>query len=66
MKKYLSNCWEILKTDALQRKDEINLSVNVIKVEKRHQYSIRLNPKYRVIMDNQQLSPERGKSSTTI
>lgn len=33
-KKYLSNCWKSLKLFKLQRKNEINLDVNVMKIEK--------------------------------
>nr|DAP40169.1 MAG TPA: hypothetical protein [Caudoviricetes sp.] len=44
MKKYVSNCWKILKTIKPQRKNEINLGVKVTKVEKINCMRARLNP----------------------
>ena len=44
MKNYPSNCWEPLKTNKLQRRDEINSSVNVVKTEKIICMRARLNP----------------------
>lgn len=52
------NCWEILKTNKLKRKDEIYLNVYVTKVEKIVSmiYGVNLTIVYK--MDNQQLSSE--------
>lgn len=44
MLKYSPNCWNTLKTIKLQRKDEIYLSVNVMKIEKINCMRARLNP----------------------
>ena len=44
MKKYSSNCWDTLKTIKLQRKDEICLGVNVMKIEKINCMRARLKP----------------------
>lgn len=46
MKKYAFNCWKTLKKYILQHKDEICLSVNVTKVEKKYTYGAWLNPKH--------------------
>ena len=52
------NCWKILKTNKLKRKDEIYLNVYVTKVEKIVSmiYGVNLTIVYK--MDNQQLSSE--------
>lgn len=44
MKNYPSNCWKTLKTNKLQRRDEINSSVNAVKTEKIICMRARLNP----------------------
>ena len=65
MIKYLSNCWDTLKTIKLQRKDEICLSVNVMKIEKINCMRARLNPL--LFFNGQSAAKSRiEKRSTTI
>lgn len=45
MKSRTLNCWKTVKSDTLQRKNEISLGVNVAKAEKSYQDGSRLNPK---------------------
>lgn len=40
----LFNCWKTLKIIKLQRKDEISLGVNVMKIKKINYMRVRLNP----------------------
>nr|DAY00020.1 MAG TPA: hypothetical protein [Caudoviricetes sp.] len=44
MKKYLPNCWEVLKTTKLQRNTCNGIGVNVVKTEKIGCIRARLNP----------------------
>ena len=44
MHDYYSNSWKVIKTNKLQRRDEINSGVNVTKVEKIICMRARLNP----------------------
>jgi hypothetical protein len=59
------NCWEILKTIKLQRKDERCLSVNVMKIEKINCMRARLKP---LLFFNGQSAakPRTEEGSTTI
>lgn len=58
----LSNCWKTLKTIKPQRKDEISLSVTVVKTEKINCMRTRSNPLFSFLMGNQQRSPEKGNA----
>ena len=65
MKKYVFNCWKILKTIKPQRNDEICISVTVTKVEKINCMRARLNPL--LFFNGQSAAKSRiEKSSTTI
>lgn len=61
----LFNCWKTLKIIKLQRKDEISLSVNVMKIEKINYMRARLNP---LLFFNGQSAakPRIEEGSTTI
>lgn len=47
---FLFNCWNLLKTIKLKRKNEINLSVNVMKIEKINCMTIWCKPKWSFLM----------------
>lgn len=65
MKKYVFNCWKILKTIKLQHRDEIYSSVNAVKTEKINCMRARLNPL--LFFNGQSAGKFRtGKTSTTI
>ena len=61
MKSRTLNCWKTVKSDTLQRKNEISLGVNVAKAEKSYQDGSRLNPKtYKKLVISIQ-APNRGR-----
>ena len=65
MKKYVFNCWKILKTVKPQRNVETNISVKVTKVEKINCMRARLNPL--LFFNGQSAAKSRiGKGSTAI
>ena len=53
-------CWNALKLYPLQHRDEINPSVNVAKAEKSDKDSIRGNPKYSTIGNQQGSSKQEN------